>query len=583
MNERDRIWIELYESDELKRAAKYLIRFSNLHEDLLSDAIIKVFESRLDYTEIHRAGNLKGYVFSIMSRSVRTRTARVNGEQWARFDKWAQRYGLVELRGDELAEEYGDVESVSLQPEVITDEELKYAHDLFGEVTQLRVKLMRKIDEAEQKRDSDPDLWSAAQYAKLYLHHGSLRKVSATTGTKFRQVQIYIDRFKAWASEKEKMKVTVVTRSNEPQSGMELYRLYYPYFDGIATYHNKDFAVSHITYDYLEKQPAEELSSDVYVFSRIQKHVKSIADRVYNEGKKCVLDIDDYWHLHSDHPMRDSDSNKDYVSTITEWLPKAHMVTTTSARLAERMKIEYDVDAVVIKNTIPESAEQFKGDKYPSSQVRIGWIGGTHHIEDLELMRPALRKLHGDPRLTGYQICLAGFNNNAHFVKYESVLTADNYLIRADEDYIDYLKATKDLNSPMLEHIAYHKPYKRIWAKPVTTYGQGYRQMDAVFIPLQGGNLFNNCKSELKLIEAGTTKTAVIVSDVPPYSDHLDHEANCLKVSSKAQDWFTQTRRMIMDRDLREETANNLHTYIAENFNHKTETNKLSTALKRLK
>jgi hypothetical protein len=114
-----------------------------------------------------------------------------------------------------------------------------------------------------------------------------------------------------------------------------------------------------------------------------------------------------------------------------------------------------------------------------------------------------------------------------------------------------------------------------------------YRDLDVAIIPLtsisQNGNknIFNSCKSELKLVEAGTTNKAIIISNVEPYSQHLIHEENCLAVG-QSQNWYTHIRRLINDKELRKELADNLTTYVKIHFNHRGETLKLFNALKKL-
>lgn len=607
--EKDKIWVELYCSAELKSAAKYLINHGNLDEDLLSDALLKVFEKRKDFIELHRIGKLKGYVFQTMYSMVATRTHRENGAAYAKLDLWAQRYGMAEIKqsdcnqnedpardkiGIRTAYELWLSDSPNPEPVETTGDELEYSTKLFKSATEMGIKLMRKIEEYDGYKESKPELWEAAQYVKLYLNFGSYAEVARRTGATKDDVWRYVQKFRKSLNEK-RMKISVVTKGREPASGMELYRLHYPYLQGLAVNHTADFEVKHITYEYLDNQPSGALESDVYVFSRPQpaaKHMvtsdfslkvqieEKIADKVLSEGKKLVVDCDDYWNLHSEHPLRNDPANGNYVSCITGMLKKAHMVTTTSDLLAERMKIELCVEAVVIKNTIPESAEQFKGEKYPSSLVRFGWMGGRFHGPDIKLMEDGLKKLYRDPNLSGkYQICLGGYNtvdNDAY--EYEQSITSNLYCVRADNEYQEYLK----LNTPAMDHLGYNKAYRRIWAKPVSTYGEGYRGINVALIPLLGGNLFNSCKSELKLIEAGMTGTAAIVSDVPPYSQHLQHEKNCLKVSPTSQNWYGNIRRLVVDEDLRMEVSVNLSKYVRKNFNHEKETNKLATALKKL-
>lgn len=575
MKERNRIWAELYTSAELIKAAKSLIHFGNLHEDLLSDALIKVFESRSDYAELHQRNVLKNYVYITMRDMATKRSARKNPQWWATMDKWAQRYGLAEGKG--AITEFIEHESQP-EPEKVKADEIEYACKLFSCASEKGILLMRKIEEADKSKETDPEFWESAQYAKLYLEYGSFKKISDATGVNKVNVRQYVNKFKETLSEK-KVSISVVTRAAEPVTGMELYRLYYPYFDGLAVSHTGDFDVKHISYEYLDSQPAGALESDVYVFSRVQPELKHIAEKVLSEGKKMVMDCDDYWNLHSDHPLRNSPANAPYVSCVTSMMQKAHMVTTTTETLAERMKIELGVDAVVIKNTIPESAEQFNGDKYPSSLVRFGWIGGLHHQQDVFKLYAGLKKLYQSPDLTGkYQICLGGYNPNPHFKEYEQTMTCDGYAYREDKEYAEYLA----MNTNLLDHIGYHKAYRRMWAKQPNKYGEMYREIDVALVPLKGETLFQSCKSELKIIEAGMTKSAAIVTDCMPYSPHLKHEDNCMVVSPTRNNWYEGVRKLINDEDLREELSVNLHAYIKKNFSHVKETNKLATALKKI-
>jgi glycosyltransferase involved in cell wall biosynthesis len=369
---------------------------------------------------------------------------------------------------------------------------------------------------------------------------------------------------------------------------MELYRLHYPYAQGIATYHGIQYEVDQTTYAAISEMPI--LESDIYVFSRIR--FPEIVDKVLSQNKKLVIDIDDYWKLHKDHPILKAEQsraeNTEYVTNVTGALKRAHLVTTTTQILADKIKEELGVEATVIKNSIPDHS-QFDGEKLPHNKVRVGYVGGNHHSPDLAPMQEGMKKLNSDPALVGrYQVVLGGFNTfratdgnvyaNPHFVDYEKILSSDFRALRADTEYIDYLK----MCTPMLDHIGYDKAYRRIWNKPLTSYGQMYRQLDVAFAPLID-NTFNACKSELKLIEAGRSRTALIASDVDPYKNHLEHEVNCLAVSPTRHDWYTQVRRMINDKDLREEVADNLHEYVNKNFDHKRETQKLANALSKLK
>jgi glycosyltransferase involved in cell wall biosynthesis len=337
-----------------------------------------------------------------------------------------------------------------------------------------------------------------------------------------------------------------------------------------------------MTYGYIAEQPATVLEDDVYVFSRLQD--ENIFYKVKEAGKKVVIDIDDYWNLHPTHPLRYTEANAKYVATITKLLPLADLVTCTTANLWEKIYDEFGVTATIIKNTIPDGLTQFSEGSFEHEKVRFGYVGGVYHLNDMELMREGIARTYEDRQLINkFQFCLAGFNPNREFIAYEKLMTNDYKKI--DTDYKSYL----DQLTPALSHIALNKPYRRLWARSVDTYGKVYRDLDVCLIPLEGKqsngnvNVFNSCKSELKLLEAGMTNKAVICSDVMPYHPFLNHEENCLAINQKKNDWYRSIRILALDKDMRIELADNLTKQIKKDFSHKTEVNKLATALKKLK
>lgn len=585
---RDKLWGELYFSKELQKAAKYLIPNGDLWQDLLSDALVKVL-CRDDFDQWYNPKiRLENYVFIAMRNMAYSpekewlrnlgaceteMSVSINGKLRDAKDRDAGErvYFPREFFTSGLADGYsGDGDEIE-----VTNSEVDYSLKIFGVATKSTVELMREIDRCDGLKETDRSRWEAAQYTKIYLERGSTRKAAEAIGVSHHTVWAGVKRFTSSLTN-DKMKITVVTYEKEPKSGMELYRLHYPYFQGVSK--TEGFSVNQVSYSYIGSQPAPALESDVYVFSRLQ--FPEIADKVIEAGKKLVVDLDDYLKLHKEHPKHGTEENKRYVSNVTYALKKAHLVTTTTEQLAQRCREELDIDPVVIKNTIPEKEEQFSGEALPHSKVRFLYMGGVFHHHDILQMYEGFKKLYSDPHLKEkFQLCLAGFNPNSEYVAYEKVFTVDYKGFPADSDYVDYLK----MYTPALDHLSYYKPYRRIWARPVSQYGIGYREGDVCLIPLAGGIPFNECKSELKLIEAGMTGKAAIVSDVLPYSPHLFHEDNCLKVSPSRRDWFTQMRRMIVDKELREELAANLSGYVRKEFNHQKEVSKLTNALKKLK
>ena len=573
---RDAILSEMYFSEELKRGAKYLLRNhrdgAELSKDLLSDCIIKVFKKPdNEINDLYSRKKLTAFIYFSMLNAIRM---EIRSGKFGDYGINKDEYNLY------WHDEKEETKSIAIE---ITHDELEYSEKIFGCASELNVKFMREIEKADSCKITNPEMWEAAQLTKLYFEFKSHRKISQVTGISRSIVTDTIKRFTN-SIERKRMNVMVVTAGNrEPRTGMELYRLHYPYFDGLHQSHSDELTIKRATYNYITTAPVEALEDDVYVFSRLAD--VSMAGKIIESGKKLVIDVDDYWNLHPEHPLRNDPKNISNTDSIKQTLKMAHLVTTTTSNLWERLYDELGVTATIVKNTIPDQS-QFHQSTFSHTKVRIGWMGGAHHIQDVELMREGIAKIYADKTLQGkFQFCLGGFNPNEHFLKYESVMAGDYKAFKnADTDYYQYLQQ----HTPALSHIAYNKVYRRIWARPVNGYGEGYGELDIVLIPLQGKqangnqNHFNACKSELKLIEAAHCCKAIICSDVMPYAPYLEHEKNCLVVNPNRQDWATQIRRLILDKDLRDEIATNLQKKMKKEFSHANETNKLLSALKKL-
>ena len=94
--------------------------------------------------------------------------------------------------------------------------------------------------------------------------------------------------------------------------------------------------------------------------------------------------------------------------------------------------------------------------------------------------------------------------------KYEQIFT-DNYNIVSDK----YKKFLLSFERGEFEGVD-DEPYKRVWTKPITSYGTNYDLFDISIAPLKE-SIFNKVKSQLKVIEAGFHKKALIAQDFGPY------------------------------------------------------------------
>jgi hypothetical protein len=119
-----------------------------------------------------------------------------------------------------------------------------------------------------------------------------------------------------------------------------------------------------------------------------------------------------------------------------------------------------------------------------------------------------------------------------------------------DLDLMGYDFSDKEMYSVMLEDYPDKLGAKYVMSPSDTfSYGRAYEYFDVSLVPLNNTK-FNNCKSDLKISEAGFSKTAVIASNVTPYKDKGE--------------WKEAIESMTMPEANR--LANNLYDYCVEHY-----------------
>ena len=160
-------------------------------------------------------------------------------------------------------------------------------------------------------------------------------------------------------------------------------------------------------------------------------------------------------------------------------------------------------------------------------------------MSDINLLDQSFSKLSGIKDKTQFVIC--GFDTRGSVTEingqtgeqtkrnilphetvwatYEKVFT-QNYSTVSDE-YREYLM--KYTQEPYKNEN--DEAYVRVWTKPVTSYAKNYSKFDISLAPIKN-HIFNRVKSQLKVIESGFYKKALIASDIGPYTIDLKHALN---------------------------------------------------------
>ena len=341
-----------------------------------------------------------------------------------------------------------------------------------------------------------------------------------------------------------------------------------------------------------------------------------VSKKLREKGVIMIMDIDDYWEPPVTHPLYEIVKNDKLTEKIISNLRHVDCVTTTTDIFKEYI-LKYNPYAHVIPNALDMEHKMWKSDvqENKTGKCRISWIGGSSHYHDLLLLKDSMLKINTSKELEDkYQIIMCGFDirgtvteirpdksTNARTIqphesiwnKFEHMFTSDYSLIK-NKEYIEYLKRIRKEDFQGFEA----ENYIRRWTLPLTQYGKHYDYCDVCLSPLEeierykelpGGEIvaetdqrpgtvktrlhhFNNVKSELKIIEAGMKKKALIAQNFGIYKQLLKDGETGLLVSDNKKGWAKAIKDLILNPELREKLANNLYEFVKDKYELKNVT-----------
>ena len=298
-------------------------------------------------------------------------------------------------------------------------------------------------------------------------------------------------------------------------------------------------------------------------------------------GVVTVCDIDDYWMPGKEHPIHDIIRVNKINEKIVDNLKVAKFVTTTTEIFADEIR-KYNKNVIVFPNAINPNEAQFKEKTEKSDKVRVGWLGGSSHLHDIQLLDSGFSKIL--PLKNKVQYVLCGFDTrgsvteiNAQtgeqtkrnilpsetvWAQYEKIFT-QNYKIVSEGYKNHLLKYTQEEYSEGQD-----ESYLRVWTKPVTGYAKNYSKFDISLAPIKN-TMFNRMKSQLKVIEAGFYKKAIIASNIGPYTIDLKHcldngnfvDGNAILVNESRNhaDWAKFIEKLVKNPNLIEDMGERLY------------------------
>jgi glycosyltransferase involved in cell wall biosynthesis len=311
-------------------------------------------------------------------------------------------------------------------------------------------------------------------------------------------------------------------------------------------------------------------------------------------GVITVCDIDDYWMPTKEHPIYDVIRFNKINEKIVANLKVAKYVTTTTPVFADEIA-KFNKNVVVFPNAINPNEAQFRQPTPESDRLRIGWLGGSSHLHDIELLNQSFSKLtsHKDK----LQFVLCGFDTRGTvteinqetgehkkrnilphetvWAQYEKIFTQDFSIV--SEEYKKYLLNYVPDDYPNEEK----ESYVRVWTKPVNSYAKNYSKFDVSLAPIKN-HIFNRMKSQLKVIEAGFYKKALIASNLGPYTIDLKHclqngdfvDGNALLVDENRNhsDWAKFIEKLVKNPNMAKDMGERLYETVKDTYDLNTVT-----------
>jgi glycosyltransferase involved in cell wall biosynthesis len=234
-------------------------------------------------------------------------------------------------------------------------------------------------------------------------------------------------------------------------------------------------------------------------------------------GSRVLVSCDDeWWHPPQPDPTHPEDPDPAELARVERGLREADRVVVHTAAMAERVQ-RFNRSICVMPQALPPLDELPRRPTPGEPRgIRLGWVGTSSHLGDLELIGPAVGALlarHPDvtvvlagPSLPPWAVALRG-------------------------------SPQVELHPGWVRTPAYYR-----WVASLA--------LDGFLAPL-AAIPFNLVKPCLKPLEAAGLGLPVIASRVGSYAEDLEHEETALLVENTTEAWLAALTRVVEDAALR--------------------------------
>jgi hypothetical protein len=236
-----------------------------------------------------------------------------------------------------------------------------------------------------------------------------------------------------------------------------------------------------------------------------QRHIAlgaPIVSTMHDNGCSFVHDIDDLlWALPADNPNARA-LTPQLLDEMDASLRLADMVTTSTEPLAAALEAR-GIPAVIIPNVLDRADWQVQPKRAERSRLRVGWYGQRNvHVDDLNIVENVVNALAGEV------------------------------------DFVFYGDLPRGLVAPRAEIERYSATAIELFPAMLAML-----DLDILLSPL-AQNPFNECKSNLRLLQAGMLGYAAIATDIDPH-----RTLPVTLVDNAARNWIHALRERVGEVD----------------------------------
>ena len=246
-----------------------------------------------------------------------------------------------------------------------------------------------------------------------------------------------------------------------------------------------------------------------------------------------IAEFDDFIHHVSPHNVYGYPAwnpSTLYTYRAMEAAKSAFAIQVSTPQLAREF-FPYNPTVYVVPNYLDKELWDNPVVKRNDDRVRIGWMGGNAHADDLKMISGVLDKLVKENK--------------------DKIIVETMGMTKRE---LEGVFPFPDFNTTCphcgFEGDLHHLPGEDIKTYPIVVSGRGW---DIAVAPVVD-NAFGNAKSDLKLKEYGVAGIATVASAVTPYREAVEDGANVALVKT-FEDWYTSIDQLIKDPLKRDEMA----------------------------